>query len=70
MNKHPLYTICMLFTDELCFTRSGIQKPKPPPSLKGNKIGPIAIWLFLFVLYHRIYPVSYGTEFWYTLHTE
>jgi hypothetical protein len=43
MNKRPLYTTCGLFTDEPCFARSGILKLKPPLSLKGNKIGPIAI---------------------------
>jgi hypothetical protein len=39
-------------------------------SLKGNKIGPTATWLFLFVLYHRIYPVSYGTDCRYTLYIQ
>jgi hypothetical protein len=64
MNKRPLYTTCVFFTDKPCFTRSGILKLKPPVSLKRNKIGPIAIWLFLFVLYRRICPVSCCTEFW------
>jgi hypothetical protein len=68
MNKRPLYTTCVLFTDEPCFTRSRILKLKPPLSLKKNKTGPIAIWLFLSVLYHRIYPVSYGNEFWCTIY--
>jgi hypothetical protein len=66
--KVPSLHHFVLFTDELCFTRSGILKLKPPLLLKGNKIGPIAIWLFFFVLYHGIYPVSYGTELWYTLY--
>jgi hypothetical protein len=53
MNKRPLYTTCVLFTDEPYFTRSGILKLKPPLSLERNKIGPIATWLFLFLSYHR-----------------
>jgi hypothetical protein len=37
MNKCPLYTTCVLFMDELCFTQSGILKLKPSLSLKGKK---------------------------------